>query len=427
MAIYNKYEWKDGTIYRVPYNSKTGKPAYQGRSHSEAVAKYTGSRANPKITFLETPTVQLLNEMRINPAKPFKIGENSKELYRLKPNNTVEQVDSWDAPVPPNYQYPETTEPFIGEGLFRKYEIKDGEIFRVNYSGPDMSYVVSMEQVGEVKDGKKILWENLSPSALGQLSIAPGMDYIVQGVPQRYTGSGYYQYPAPQTQTPGGDTDDQTGQTPGGSTDDQTGQTPGGSAGNQNNQNYTQIPYINFNDLLRQFEGAIPGYDPNLLQNQQDGGYQLPSGLNESGVDLNTLNAYFLNAYDEARKANIDRWNTAYKGAALNYAQTMQGLQGLGQQEAKEIARNYSLASNAAQNDLIQRGLSATTVKPAVRLGYERQKNEALGRLGERLRRERLGYQNQAFQQIYGALRDRSDVYPDITPYLFIRQGLGNP
>jgi len=159
---------------------------------------------------------------------------------------------------------------------------------------------------------------------------------------------------------------------------------------------------------------GIPGYNSKLVQDLS-GTIPIQSGATPGEFTQDELNYQSIKAYTDAQDANNLKFGTAYQGAAQNYQEIMDSLEGAGTQQKIELRQNYSNAGNAAQNDLIQRGVSGSTVKPAVQMGYQRQQGNAMNTLNENLSRERIGYKNDAFKTILGVLNARSDPYPDMS------------
>ena len=73
----------------------------------------------------------------------------------------------------------------------------------------------------------------------------------------------------------------------------------------------------------------------------------------------------------------------------------MNALQGQGQQEAIDIQRRYGELGAANQQDMVNRGLTGTTIMPTMRQGIAREQEGALSRLNERLINQRIGMDSQ--------------------------------
>ncbi len=108
-------------------------------------------------------------------------------------------------------------------------------------------------------------------------------------------------------------------------------------------------------------------------------------------------------AYDEARQANIERYE---EGLAL--------LDQVGAERRGEIERRFTGLQTQAQQDLVGRGLRGTTVAPTMQAGIERHQQDALTMLGSQLAQQRLAW-----------VGDRMDLYPELHPYLNLMQMYG--
>ncbi|KKM84909.1 hypothetical protein LCGC14_1294370 [marine sediment metagenome] len=80
--------------------------------------------------------------------------------------------------------------------------------------------------------------------------------------------------------------------------------------------------------------------------------------------------------------------NTGYQN---RYGTSMAMLEGLGNQERQDIGQQYDAYGAGVSQDLTSRGLGGTTVRGSMLAGNERERRDALGRMDERLRRERIG------------------------------------
>lgn len=122
-------------------------------------------------------------------------------------------------------------------------------------------------------------------------------------------------------------------------------------------------------------------------------------------------------AYEEAKAANEERYkniltgyqdrsNQYQEGAAglrddvlggydARYQRNMNAIQNLGQQEATDIQRRYGELKSANKQDMVNRGLTGTTIMPTMDQGIAREQEGALSRLNERLISQRIGLDSQ--------------------------------
>lgn len=169
----------------------------------------------------------------------------------------------------------------------------------------------------------------------------------------------------------------------------------------------------------------------------------------------------YQNAYDEAKKANLQRYNQIlgqYQGLQQQqqqaYAPILQGYQqryndvlgslaGYGQSQTQALNRNYNQLGAQQQQSLMSRGLGGTTVLDSAQRGNENDRQRALIQLNDALTAQKLGYQanlsGDYLQAQQGALGQqlgisqsmlgfeagRQDPYPDATLYAGLMKGLG--
>jgi len=198
--------------------------------------------------------------------------------------------------------------------------------------------------------------------------------------------------------------------------------------------------------------------------------YRNPNYISPKEADKAKLTEEYQTAYNEAKAANLKRYEeilagykTRYSTAmtdlgtsrteitgklATNRAEVLAGLQGLGEEELAGIGRQYTKERASVSQQLISSGLHSTTVAPAVQAGVTRREGYAVGETQERLRREKLGYISQLGAQELAALKQlsdqellmktgltkeeldfmerREDEYPSESLYVQLMQGLGS-
>jgi len=118
--------------------------------------------------------------------------------------------------------------------------------------------------------------------------------------------------------------------------------------------------------------------------------------------------------YNAAKAANKAREIEIGAGYQTRYSEAMKTLEGMGAQESKDITSAYGNLAASQQQDLTSRGFGGTTIMPTMRAGVERQKTDALARLNERLRTQKLGYQTGLSGDYLGFRERVTDAYPDI-------------
>ena len=432
MAIITKYKWAGGEIWAHQFNTGTGTWGKQidYPRRGVPVATYTGSAENPTdIKFNVVPNGQLMADLELPPGYTFQTALGGDQWFRYMGGDQVVPVSGKNASYEGQVFAP-PLEPTVGEGLVRTYTFENGKIIRRDQSQATGRIVDEAVLGRQRADGKIEFYRAVSPNAMTNLGLPPGVEFYLNGNLAKYTDAGldYVTTPGGTGGTGGtGETGgtDGTGGTGGTGGTDGTGGTggTGWTGGNfswddfwkQFGQHFNLPPGGSYN-----LPGGIPGYDPSIIKSSP--GNYVPTPVGQQ-VTQNDLNRYFLDSWRQSKDANEKRFAAAYTGAAQVYANTMADLAGLGAQEAKDISQSYANAAQAGHQDLVRRGVTGSTIAPTMRLGYQRESTDALSRLSERLRRERIGYQNQAAGTIFNLLQSRSDPYPDLVNYLMMKQG----
>jgi len=83
--------------------------------------------------------------------------------------------------------------------------------------------------------------------------------------------------------------------------------------------------------------------------------------------------------------------DTGFEGAIPARDRIMAMFEGMGQQERADIQQQYRNLQSQVQGDVASRGLAGSTVLPSLKRGVATAERADLGRLDERLRRERIG------------------------------------
>jgi len=130
------------------------------------------------------------------------------------------------------------------------------------------------------------------------------------------------------------------------------------------------------------------------------------------------LIGWYQRAYDEARRANEDR----YQQMIGIYNQRLNAGQGMFGQASSEVNRAFTQRSSAAQQGLVSAGLANTTVLPSVLAGIDRARGEAMAGVAQRA----AAYQASLQGDLAQAIERRTDEYPSMQMLLQLAQGLGS-
>ena len=102
---------------------------------------------------------------------------------------------------------------------------------------------------------------------------------------------------------------------------------------------------------------------------------------------------------EQSRKRRI--YESRFGDILSGFGERKKLLEGMGETAKQDIERQFQGQSTQANQDLVSRGLTGTTVAPTVQAGITRAKTQEQGRLAEQLRREQIGNiaQEQAFRE----------------------------
>lgn len=130
-------------------------------------------------------------------------------------------------------------------------------------------------------------------------------------------------------------------------------------------------------------------------------------------------------AQTQANAANISRYNQINRGYDRRTRDALATLTGMGAQSRADILQRGFQAKAARGQDLVARGLTGTTIKPAVERGIDQDVEAQLARLDEGLRRERVGYQTQLTGDQLSFQERRTDQAPDLNQMIGLLSALG--
>ena len=151
---------------------------------------------------------------------------------------------------------------------------------------------------------------------------------------------------------------------------------------------------------------------------------QTPMGKAETNTAQ--LKAEYEKAFNEAKTANEQRYGQILGGFDSLYADTMSGLDGMGDAARKDVNSSYNKALSQSMQGLVNAGMANSTIVPSVNLTNARQRTNSVNSLNEMLRRERLGYMNNITNNKLGFMERREDGYPDTNMYASLMNSYGN-
>jgi len=136
---------------------------------------------------------------------------------------------------------------------------------------------------------------------------------------------------------------------------------------------------------------------------------------------LNSLTS----ATSRATRANLRRYQQMTRMYRQRHSVAMGELANVGQQQTADINQRFTNLGGRMQQDLVSRGLSASTLGGDAMRGVETDRSSALARLGESLAMQRVNVGGQLSGDLLAMMERRTDSYPDVSSLLQMLQALG--
>jgi hypothetical protein len=140
---------------------------------------------------------------------------------------------------------------------------------------------------------------------------------------------------------------------------------------------------------------------------------------------VNSVADWYQKAYDEARAANLERYEEAKGIRTSARDRALAEVDRLGGQERKDIDQRYKNLGSDTDQHLIARGLGNSTRRGVMQRGVEKERSGDVGRLDERLRREKIGLDQQLTDEVADLIERRDDTYPDINQLIGLMKDFG--
>lgn len=169
-----------------------------------------------------------------------------------------------------------------------------------------------------------------------------------------------------------------------------------------NPRNTTRMPRVTYDAAA----GIAPEFAARRIA-------QMRGAAGGGGVGGGDVASDYQKAYDEAKAANEQRYQDILGGYRSRYGEAMDTMEGLGRQQRKDLRSDYGQQMAQQNQYLAARGLSGTSLQPTLQQGLIGKQGEAMTRLNESLKRERLGYQTGLSGDTLGFMERREDEYPD--------------
>lgn len=169
---------------------------------------------------------------------------------------------------------------------------------------------------------------------------------------------------------------------------------------------------------------ASLGYPPALIDQiiarDQAGG----AGGGGGGA-ANGLSNEFQAAMNADKAENLRRYNNLLQGYQDRYNRGLANLEGQGAQQKRDINKQYDSLAAANQQSLVSRGLGNSTLVNNAATSNLRGRTDAVGRLEDALRAQRLALDAQLSGDILGVIERRNDEGPDLGLLAALQKGIG--
>lgn len=150
-----------------------------------------------------------------------------------------------------------------------------------------------------------------------------------------------------------------------------------------------------------------------------------PPGGNMSGGGSPSLYDQYQMAYDRARKENLERYQDILGGYAERYRRGTRNLEQEGDYERQDIKAAHRQYRGQLRGNLVNRGLTGTTVAPTMMQGAIRNENRDVGALNDRMSQRRRALEAGLSGDMLSFMERRTDSYPDLNQLINLQMMAG--
>jgi hypothetical protein len=200
-------------------------------------------------------------------------------------------------------------------------------------------------------------------------------------------------------------------------------QNPGRNQGppTQQIQRPTMQQFMQRNPNAKMSRTASP---TSINPNAGPGGYRA-GPVSSPGTPQGLLEMW-QSGHDQAKSANENRYQEILGNLTSTRDRNMALLNGVGEQQGKDLRDDYRKLETRGGQNLISAGLGNTTAVGNMKSGVLREQKDAENRLQAGLNRERIGYDERFNTAIAGFQERRTDSYPDLGTFANAMSQLGN-
>lgn len=184
---------------------------------------------------------------------------------------------------------------------------------------------------------------------------------------------------------------------------------------------------VNMQNALNQSEAAKAQARLGGGMGYGAGGGAYGGGAPGGGMTGNALYDSFQNAMNNANQANEARYQDALAGYQDRYARNMGYLDNIGAQQQADTNEAYKKQSSVLQQNMINRGLSNSTVADTMQMGNERERLAEQRRLQADLNQQRIGVDSSLSGDTLGFMERKEEQAPsyELLAQLAMQMGQG--
>lgn len=130
-------------------------------------------------------------------------------------------------------------------------------------------------------------------------------------------------------------------------------------------------------------------------------------------------------AWDEAKRTNLERYAEILKGYQGREGDVMGLIGGIGAQRGADIRQDWGNQQAQGMQGLVSSGLTGTTIKPTMQMGYQRGMQGDLNRLAENMAQMKGQYLSNLRGDTLQFMERRTDEYPNMPQDLALIGGGG--
>jgi len=200
----------------------------------------------------------------------------------------------------------------------------------------------------------------------------------------------------------------------------------------QNQFNIGQRQRAQFLQTIQNQAGSLPSFqrtqaisNARKVARRLGGAEQVQLGGAFGGGGAGGVAGEFQSGQDAANRANERRFQQGLAGFRGRRNRVLGILEGVGDQRAEDITRLGQAEQGAATQDLVSRGLTASTIAPTIRTGIQSETQRRLGRSAADFAQLRAGAEERTSGDLLGFLERKTEQGPNLQAALAAQEAVG--